>query len=198
MSSVDIINQDPVTIIINAADDDTIVVTASDDLETIQVLDQGIPGPPGPPSLVPGPAGPPGPQGPPGTEAVVFMRDTAPVGPKPGSIWWDSDSGNTYIYYVDLDSAQWVQQNTVFDAYVTSANIPDFAEGVDDRVAALLKQGSNVSLVYDDAANTLTINSTGGTGGGGGNALSVAFTPFGDRCSDGHSGSRYGESRQGW
>jgi hypothetical protein len=180
MSSVDIINQDPVTIIINAADDDTIVVTASDDLETIQVLDQGIPGPPGPPSLVPGPAGPPGPQGPPGTEAVVFMRDTAPVGPKPGSIWWDSDSGNTYIYYVDLDSAQWVQQNTVFDAYVTSANIPDFAEGVDDRVAALLKQGSNVSLVYDDAANTLTINSTGGTGGGGGNALSVAFTPTGN------------------
>lgn len=34
-------------------------------------------------------------------------------------------------------------------------------ERVDDRVATLLKAGDNVSLVYNDSLNTLTINSTG-------------------------------------
>ncbi len=39
-------------------------------------------------------------------------------------------------------------------------------ERIDDRVNALLVQGSNVTLTYDDGANTLTIASTGGGGGG--------------------------------
>ena len=33
-------------------------------------------------------------------------------------------------------------------------------EKVDDRVNALLQAGSNITLTYDDAANTLTIAST--------------------------------------
>lgn len=44
----------------------------------------------------------------------------------------------------------------------TAANITDFAEAVDDRVGALLVAGTNVTLNYDDTANTLTINSSGG------------------------------------
>jgi Collagen triple helix repeat (20 copies) len=47
-----------------------------------------------------------------------------------------------------------------------AATISDFPEAVDDRVAALLVQGANVTLTYDDVANTLTIASTGGGGGG--------------------------------
>lgn len=38
-------------------------------------------------------------------------------------------------------------------------------EAVDDRVAALLVAGSNVTLTYDDAANTLTVAAAGGGGG---------------------------------
>ncbi|MCU0689707.1 MAG: hypothetical protein MUE97_08210, partial [Phycisphaerales bacterium] len=53
-----------------------------------------------------------------------------------------------------------------------AAAISDFAEAVDDRVAALLVAGSNVTLAYNDAANTLTISATGG--GGGATNLSVA------------------------
>lgn len=53
----------------------------------------------------------------------------------------------------------------------TSTAISDFAEAVDDRVAALLTAGTNVTLTYDDAANKLTIAATGG-GGGGGSSLS--------------------------
>lgn len=47
----------------------------------------------------------------------------------------------------------------------TASEVTDFAEAVDDRVAALLVAGTNISLVYDDALNTLTISATGGGGG---------------------------------
>lgn len=39
-------------------------------------------------------------------------------------------------------------------------------ERVDDRVAALLIQGSNVTLAYNDVANTLTVSAAGGSPGG--------------------------------
>lgn len=47
------------------------------------------------------------------------------------------------------------------DPTIQVADITDFAEGVDDRVNALLQAGSNIGLTYDDAANTLTIAVTG-------------------------------------
>ncbi len=37
-------------------------------------------------------------------------------------------------------------------------------EQVDDRVAALLVEGSNITLTYDDGAGTLTIDAAGGAG----------------------------------
>jgi hypothetical protein len=43
-----------------------------------------------------------------------------------------------------------------------AATISDFAEAVDDRVAQLLTQGSNVTLSYNDGANTLTVSASGG------------------------------------
>lgn len=43
-----------------------------------------------------------------------------------------------------------------------SSTISDFAEAVDDRVAALLVQGSGVTLTYDDAAGTLTVSASVG------------------------------------
>ena len=41
------------------------------------------------------------------------------------------------------------------------SNITDFAEGVDDRVASLLTQGSGIGLTYNDSANTLSVAVTG-------------------------------------
>lgn len=43
----------------------------------------------------------------------------------------------------------------------TASTISDFSEAVDDEVASLLVAGTNVTLTYNDAANTLTIASTG-------------------------------------
>ena len=45
-----------------------------------------------------------------------------------------------------------------------AADVTDFDEAVDDRVAALLVAGTNVTLTYDDVANTLTVDATGGGG----------------------------------
>jgi hypothetical protein len=41
-----------------------------------------------------------------------------------------------------------------------AANVTDFSEAVDDRVAALLQAGSNITLTYNDPGNTLTVAST--------------------------------------
>ena len=59
----------------------------------------------------------------------------------------------------------------------TAGTISDFSEAVDDRVASLLVAGTNVSLNYNDAANTLTINATGSGGGGSGANLSTTLSP---------------------
>ncbi len=63
----------------------------------------------------------------------------------------------------------------------TASTISDFSEAVDDRVAALLVAGTNVTLTYNDGANTLTIASTGGGGGGfdyGAWAAMTGLTPY--------------------
>jgi hypothetical protein len=42
----------------------------------------------------------------------AIVSDTAPGGVLlSGQFWWNSSTGNTHIYYTDLDSSQWVQQN---------------------------------------------------------------------------------------
>lgn len=56
-------------------------------------------------------------------------------------------------------SGRWIKSN----APAAAASIPNFNEAVDDRVSALIKEGDNISLVYDDTANTLTVSSTSGT-----------------------------------
>lgn len=43
----------------------------------------------------------------------------------------------------------------------TASEVTDFSEAVDDRVNNLLVAGSNITLTYDDVANTLTIDSAG-------------------------------------
>lgn len=48
---------------------------------------------------------------------------------------------------------------------INSSHIADLAEAVDDRVAGLLVAGTNITLNYNDVANTLTIAASGGGAG---------------------------------
>ena len=70
--------------------------------------------------------------------------------------------GSTNLYYT----------NARADARIAAANTGDLSEGsnlyftderVDDRVSALVVAGTNITTVYNDAAGTLTINSSGKT-----------------------------------
>lgn len=45
-----------------------------------------------------------------------------------------------------------------------ASTISDFSESVDDRVSSLLVAGTNITLTYNDVANTLTIDASGGSG----------------------------------
>lgn len=60
----------------------------------------------------PGPTGPPGPMGPPGSGvgslAVTFVGPDPPGSPVPGTLWWESDSGQMFVWYEDINSTQWV------------------------------------------------------------------------------------------
>jgi hypothetical protein len=51
------------------------------------------------------------------------------------------------------------------------STFPPTPEDVDDRVAALLVAGTNITLTYNDGAGSLTIDAAGG--GGGASAASV-------------------------
>lgn len=44
-----------------------------------------------------------------GGGASIFISPTAPPFPEEGNLWLDSTTGNTYIYYADADTDQWVQ-----------------------------------------------------------------------------------------
>lgn len=57
---------------------------------------------------------------------------------------------------------------------IAPGQITGFDESVDDRVAALLVAGTNVTLVYDDVAHTLTVGAAGGGGSGTVTSASVA------------------------
>jgi microcystin-dependent protein len=41
----------------------------------------------------------------------TFIGDNPPIGAKPGQIWYESDSGDTFLYVDDGTSYQWVQIN---------------------------------------------------------------------------------------
>jgi len=61
-------------------------------------------GPAGPASTVPGPQGPKGDTG----GQVMYIGINPPASPVVGQTWWESDSGNSFVYYDDGNSVQWV------------------------------------------------------------------------------------------
>jgi hypothetical protein len=80
------------------------------------------------------------------------------------------DAANTALHFHDADRARANHTGTQL-----ASTVSDFAEAVDDRVAALLVAGTNVTLSYNDAGNALTINATAGSGTFTINAVTVNF-----------------------
>lgn len=55
-----------------------------------------------------GTTGATGVQGATGPVLTIATSETAPVNPVPGALWWSSNLGTLFFYYVDSDSSQWV------------------------------------------------------------------------------------------
>ena len=70
------------------------------------------------------------------------------------------DGVNTTLHFHDSDRSRANHTGTQ-----TASTISDFSEAVDDRVSSLLVAGTNITLTYNDAANTLTVDASGGGGG---------------------------------
>ena len=89
---------------------------------------------------------------------------TAPSTSQVGALYFNSSTGQLFVW----DGTSWNVTTTASNINNTddltegSSNLYFTSERVDDRVNGLLTAGSNITLAYDDVANTLTIASTGG------------------------------------
>lgn len=83
-----------------------------------------------------------------------------------------TDVGHTHVIADVTDLQSELDSKAMALHTHSSSNISNFAEAVDDRVAALIVPGANITATYDDVAGTLTLASTGG----GGSELQTAFT----------------------
>ena len=94
--------------------------------------------------------------------ARFTVSATAPTSPENGDAWFDTTSGLTYVYYVDEDSAQWIETGNPNLSYID-------LDGLTDVDLTGLVDGN--SLVYDAATSTWIP----GEGGGGG-SITVSST----------------------
>jgi len=82
--------------------------------------------------------------------ASVSVSDTAPSSPDSGDLWFESDTGITYVYYNDGTTSQWVEVGAAglavsgSDGYVQFANAGELS--------------SSSSFVWDDTNSRLGIN----------------------------------------
>jgi len=75
--------------------------------------------------------------------------DSPPANPTDGLIWYDSDSGKTFVYYVDTNSSQWVEMS------------PSWTGGIaDDAVTTVKLQNNAVTTakIADDAVTTAKLD----------------------------------------
>jgi len=106
-----------------------------------------------------------------GGGASIAVQDTPPASPTPGMLWWESDSGNFYLWYDDGTSQQWVQVNigpggpaAITDApndsnsYVRSAL--DWVIGY-SKAAIDTLLGAKVAKAGDTMTGDLTISKAG-------------------------------------
>jgi len=78
-----------------------------------------------------------------GGGAIVTIGDAAPANPVAGQVWWESDTGNTFIWYNDGNTAQWVQAN------LGVAIVADFVKKAGDVMTGALTLSGNPVAALD-------------------------------------------------
>ena len=98
--------------------------------------------------------------------ASYTISETAPATPNAGDVWFDSVTGNTYIYYSDVDTSQWVQSSgteMVRDAvpvpsYIVSETAP--ADPINGDFWFDTSTG-NIYVYYSDADTSQWVQTAG-------------------------------------
>ena len=115
--------------------------------------------------------------------ASVDVSDTAPVEPESGNIWFNSNTGQLFVYVTDADSSQWIQPATPSRAAFDSVTVG----GVDPINASSgntsfdFVAGSGISITSSPLSGTVTFSVDG--------QLGVDLTAFSVGADDPASGS---------
>lgn len=81
-----------------------------------------------------------------------------------GQMTWGPGGASSRDTNLYRSAADTLKTDDTFDAAAITIGGTALNEVIDDRVAALLTAGTNITLTYNDVANTLTIDATGGSG----------------------------------
>ena len=111
----------------------------------------------------------------------ITVSDTPPTDPAPGNgdLWWDSANGKLFVYYVDVDSSQWVDaagpsvavQSTAPTGYEGQLWLDDTdgsmyvyytdpGGGASSWIGAVSRSGGILQVVSTTKTDTFTMSST--------------------------------------
>lgn len=97
--------------------------------------------------------------------AIYHHLDAIASGGSSGSTAWADITGKPSTFTPSTHASTHAAAGSD-PVTLTSAQISDLTETVQDIVGAFIVAGTNVTVTYNDAGNTFTINAAGGGGGG--------------------------------
>lgn len=116
-------------------------------------------------------------------QTTVTIGDTPPGNPNVGDLWWNDQDGRLYIYYIDSNTAQWVDTNPNGGGpggggNVTISNTPPPSPSQGDLWWN--DQDGRLYIYYDDGNTQQWVDTNpngGGTGGGTLSLVSIGTEP---------------------
>lgn len=110
----------------------------------------------------------------------ITVSGSAPVDPEAGDLWFYSDTGQTFVYYTDADSSQWIEIGQV--GGLAAATIVTSSTRPSNPIAGQLifETDTGSSFVWDG-------DSWEPAGGGGGNVANDAIQPNFNTISDSYT-----------
>ena len=87
---------------------------------------------------------------------TIPASDTPPVSPANGDLWWNTEEGTLKIYYVDANSAQWVDTSstTIIEA---TLSFPFYNSSTVQESIALTSNQNLPFFKADGTQNSITV-----------------------------------------
>ena len=90
---------------------------------------------------------------------AFLIGATAPTNAPDGSIWYDTVSGRTFVYYVDADSSQWVEANPSFEVGdLSNTNLSNLTNSNIANNAAIAQSKLDLSITNSEVNNSAAID----------------------------------------